>query len=91
MGIAVPFLKYDRKGLDVTIEFKAKLNKEEGRMEREGGKEGGKDGIMVVCVRRAITQPAFHPFPPSLPSDLGFRCCQGDDGGDVRRLGVWVG
>jgi len=30
VGIAAPFLKYDRKGLDVTIEFKAKLNKEEG-------------------------------------------------------------
>ncbi|GAB5036196.1 n-alpha-acetyltransferase 40 [Nannochloropsis oceanica] len=29
VGIAAPFLKYDRKGLDVTIEFKSKLSKEE--------------------------------------------------------------
>lgn len=37
VGIAAPFLKYDRKGLDVTIEFKSKLSKEEGE---KGGMEG---------------------------------------------------
>lgn len=30
-GIAPAFLKYDRKGLDCTIEFAPKLTKEEGK------------------------------------------------------------
>ena len=48
VGIAAPFLKYDRKGLDVTIEFKSKLSKEEGEMDgAEDGRGGGNDVLSV--------------------------------------------
>jgi len=66
VGIAAPFLKYDRKGLDVTIEFKVKLNKEEGKM---GGKEGWKEGGLIVREVQLLTPPFFPsslpPVPPS--------------------------
>ena len=71
VGIAAPFLKYDRKGLDVTIEFKSKLSKEEGKMGGVmRGRGGGNDALCCPC-ENDCAHPAFHSPPPSLPSDLG--------------------